>query len=131
LFVFEPLRVSRAFNDALSLTEFASVSGTGASAQRHALDDRPSDYKAHLAHLMTEQRGLCAITKLPMHVDRQEALDYDMLASADRIDSNGHYEPKHVQLVCRFVNFWKCAQENGKFIELLDRVVANRLEAAE
>ncbi len=89
-----------------------------------------AEMKAHLAHLMTEQRGLCAITKLPMHVDGQEALDYDMLASADRIDSNGHYEPKNVQLVCRFVNFWKCAQENGKFIELLDRVVANRLEAA-
>ena len=72
--------------------------------------------------------AFCAITKLPMHLDGQKDLDYDLLASADRIDSNGHYEPKNVQLVCRFVNFWKCSQEIGKFVELLDRVVANRLQ---
>lgn len=84
------------------------------------------EMKAHLAELMVRQEGLCAITRLPLHVDGQEDLDYDMLASVDRIDSNGHYEPRNVQLVCRFVNFWKCSQENGKFMELLDRVVANR-----
>lgn len=86
------------------------------------------EMKAHLAELMVRQEGLCAITRLPLHVDGQEDLDYDMLASVDRIDSNGHYEPKNVQLVCRFVNFWKCSQENGKFMELLDKVVSNSLQ---
>ncbi|MDW9585058.1 hypothetical protein GOC31_06495 [Sinorhizobium meliloti] len=84
------------------------------------------EMKARLAHLMIEQKALCAITGLPLHVDGQENLDYDMLASVDRIDSNGHYEPENVQLVCRFVNFWKCSQENGKFMELLEKVVAVR-----
>ncbi|ASP68633.1 hypothetical protein [Sinorhizobium meliloti] len=88
-----------------------------------------AEMKAHLAYLMVRQEGLCAITGLPMHVDGQENLDHDMLASADRIDSNGHYEPKNVQLVCQFVNFWKCSQENGRFMELLDKVVANRFLA--
>lgn len=86
------------------------------------------EMKAHLAELMVRQEGLCAITRLPLHVDGQQCLDYDMLASVDRIDSNGHYEPKNVQLVCRFVNFWKCSQENGKFMELLDKVVVNRAQ---
>lgn len=86
------------------------------------------EMKAHLAKLMISQGGLCAITRLPLHVDGQDDLDYDMLASVDRIDGNGHYEPKNVQLVCRFVNFWKCSQENGKFVELLERVVASRLQ---
>ncbi|MBN9983790.1 hypothetical protein [Rhizobium laguerreae] len=89
-----------------------------------------AEMKAHLVDLMTKQEGLCAITKLPMHFDGQDDLDYDMLASADRIDSNGHYEPENVQLVCRFVNFWKCSQENGKFMELLDKVMNHRLKAA-
>ncbi|OAP43203.1 hypothetical protein ATC00_04710 [Sinorhizobium americanum] len=85
---------------------------------------------AHLAELIKEQQGLCAITKLPMHLDGNENIDFDMLASADRIDSNGHYEIGNVQLVCRFVNFWKCAQENGRFLNLLERVIARRAELA-
>ncbi|APG93455.1 hypothetical protein SAMCFNEI73_pB0258 (plasmid) [Sinorhizobium americanum] len=65
-----------------------------------------------------------------MHLDGNENIDFDMLASADRIDSNGHYEIGNVQLVCRFVNFWKCAQENGRFLNLLERVIARRAELA-
>jgi len=34
----------------------------------------------------------------------------------------------NIQIVSRFVNFWKCAQENGMFLELLERVVTNRLK---
>lgn len=90
-----------------------------------------TEMKAHLADLMEAQQGLCKITGLPMHLDGQENLDKDMLASADRIDSNGHYAIGNIQLVCRFVNFWKCAQENGRFIELLDRVVASRLSQSQ
>lgn len=87
------------------------------------------DMKAYLAELMIKQDGLCAITRLPLHVDGQENLEHDMLASVDRIDSNGHYEPKNVQLVCQFVNYWKSSQENGKFMELLEKVVANNIKA--
>ncbi|KQW33509.1 hypothetical protein ASD02_18875 [Ensifer sp. Root1252] len=50
------------------------------------------------------------ISGLQIYVDGQKNLDHDMLASVNRIDSNGHYEPKNVQLVCQFVNFWKCPQ---------------------
>jgi len=87
-----------------------------------------AEMRAHLVQLMKSQHGLCAITKLPMHLDGQENLDKDMLASADRIDSNGHYAVGNIQLVCRFVNFWKCAQENGRFLDLLERVTARRAE---
>lgn len=86
------------------------------------------EMKAHLIQLMKEQQGLCAITRLPMHLDGNENIDFDMLASADRIDSNGHYEIGNIQLVCRFVNFWKCAQENGRFLDLLEKIVARRSE---
>lgn len=86
-----------------------------------------AEMKAHLTQLMEEQEGRCRITGLTMHVDGQDGMEHDLLASADRIDSNGHYEIGNIQLVCRFINFWKCAQENGKFIELLDRIIQHRL----
>lgn len=34
----------------------------------------------------------------------------------------------NIQIVSRSVNFWKCDQENGMFLELLERVVTNRLK---
>ncbi len=88
-----------------------------------------TEMKSHLEALMQNQMGLCAINGLPMHLDGHEHMEPDMLASADRIDSNGHYEIGNVQVVCRFVNMWKCAQENGKFVELLERIVFHRLAA--
>lgn len=86
-----------------------------------------AEMKAHLANLYEEQKGKCAITGLTMHLHGQDDCDSDMLVSPDRIDSYGHYSIGNVQLVCRFVNFWKMAQDNNRFAELLGRVVANRL----
>lgn len=90
-----------------------------------------AEMKAHLTQLMEEQQGRCKITGLSMHIDGQEGLEHDLLASADRIDSNGHYEIGNLQLVCRFVNFWKCAQENGKFVDLLERIIQHRVAASQ
>ncbi|TPI18270.1 MULTISPECIES: hypothetical protein [unclassified Mesorhizobium] len=85
-----------------------------------------AEMKAHLASLCAEHKGKCAITGLTMHLHGQDDCDSDMLVSPDRIDSYGHYSIGNVQLVCRFVNFWKMAQDNNRFAELLDRVVAYR-----
>jgi len=45
-----------------------------------------------------------------------------MLASLDRIDSQGHYERGNLQLVCRFINFWKQASNDGDFRRLINVV---------
>ncbi|WP_299844379.1 hypothetical protein [uncultured Jannaschia sp.] len=42
-----------------------------------------------------------------------------MLPSADRIDSSGHYEEANLQLVCRFINFWKQATPDDEFRRLI------------
>jgi hypothetical protein len=55
-----------------------------------------------------EQEDRCALTGLPLGYDG-ECEDKEMLASLDRIDSDGHYTPDNVQIVCRFINRWKGA----------------------
>lgn len=57
---------------------------------------------------------------MPLGHDR-EYDDIEMLASRDRIDSDGHYTPDNVQNVCRFMNRWKGAD---------DDVLARRLLSA-
>ena len=60
---------------------------------------------------MGEQEDRCALTGLPLGYDT-DCDDAEMLASLDRIDSNGHYTPDNVQVVCRFINRWKGADND-------------------
>ncbi|TBY27403.1 hypothetical protein E0H93_28590 [Rhizobium leguminosarum bv. viciae] len=83
----------------------------------------PEEMKAHLCDLLTAQDGFCKITGIKMHQYGQENQDDDFLPSPDRIDSSGHYEIGNMQIVCRFINFWKLAQDNGRFHELLEHVI--------
>jgi hypothetical protein len=66
-----------------------------------------------------EQEDLCALTGLPLGYDG-ECEDKELLASLDRIDSNGHYTADNVQIVCRFMNRWKGADEDGLVRRLLE-----------
>lgn len=68
--------------------------------------------------LLTIQEDRCAITGLPFQF-RGAQTDDNMLPSLDRIDSNGHYARGNLQLVCRFINFWKQASDDGEFRRLL------------
>lgn len=76
------------------------------------------DCEKLLLQKMGEQEDRCAITGLPLGYDR-ECDDNEMLVSLDRMDSNGHYTPDNVQLVCRFVNRWKGADSDALFRRLI------------
>ncbi len=64
------------------------------------------------------QRGTCNLTGLLLHPHGPGA-DTDLLPSVDRIDSSRHYELDNIQIVCRFINFWKGASDNENFKRLL------------
>ena len=64
------------------------------------------------------QRNRCALTGIPFPFAGQDA-DDNLRPSVDRIDSNGHYEDDNLQIVCRFVNFWKGDSDNEEFKRLL------------
>ena len=74
--------------------------------------------EAHIRELMKLQGDRCALTGIPFQFKGDEA-DPNLLPSPDRIDSQGHYEPGNLQIVCRFVNFWKGASPNDEFMRLL------------
>ena len=71
-----------------------------------------------LASLLDLQGDRCALTGIPFHFHGPGA-DSNLLPSVDRIDSDGHYETGNIQIVCRFVNFWKSDTDDEEFRRLL------------
>lgn len=71
-----------------------------------------------IRELLDIQGDRCAITGLPFQFQGAHD-DPNMLPSLDRIDSEGHYERSNVQLVCRFINFWKQASNDAEFRRLI------------
>ena len=78
--------------------------------------------EAYIAGLMEANEMTCALTGLEMQLDDGE--DDALRVSLDRIDSDGHYEPGNLQLVCRFANRWKGDQPDGEFRRLMAMVRA-------
>jgi len=72
----------------------------------------------YIKQLLLKQEERCALTGIPIQF-RGEQVDDLLLPSLDRIDSNGHYEVGNLQVVCRFINFWKGAQDDEEFLRLL------------
>lgn len=74
--------------------------------------------EATIARLLDLQINRCALTGIPFQFHGSDT-DKNLLPSLDRIDSNGHYEEGNLQVVCRFINFWKGDTDNELFAELL------------
>jgi hypothetical protein len=80
-----------------------------------------SELDLHLAYLLKLQGNCCALTGIPFDFHTADG-DRDLRPSPDRIDSNGHYDPGNIQIVCQFINFWKGAGNDAEFRRLLTLV---------
>jgi hypothetical protein len=107
-----------------------SVTSNGQAVARKVkakdLDMSEQELDAELRRLLDLQEDLCALTGLPFDYGNPTA-DIQMKPSLDRIDSSGHYIMGNLQVVCRFANFWKGAQDNDEFIRLLSEVRKNMI----
>jgi hypothetical protein len=124
----EPL--SAAVMHMLQMAKQACAQSGGVTTQiakekRFEFPDEVS-FRAHVFALIRKQSGLCNLTKLPLQMP-DTAEDEQMIASLDRIDSNGHYIAGNLQVVCRFVNRWKSDQPDAEFRRLL-RCVQGRAQ---
>jgi hypothetical protein len=70
----------------------------------------------HLKELLEETGDRCAISGLFLQFDGP---DSQLRPSLDRIDSCGHYEAGNLQVVARFINFWKRDTKDSEFRRLL------------
>lgn len=75
----------------------------------------------YIVMLIDLQDRTCALTDLPLQFDGDHD-DSEMLASLDRIDSNGHYAKDNLQIVCRFANRWKGNDEDKNFRRLISSI---------
>lgn len=81
------------------------------------------ELEQYITALLDAQDGLCALTGLPLQYDG-ESDGRELLCSLDRIDSDGHYEPGNLQVVCHFANRWKNDRDDAGFRRLLALVRA-------
>jgi hypothetical protein len=84
------------------------------------------ELERHLVDLLEAQEQRCALSGLQLQFSGSHD-DIQMLCSLDRIDSAGHYERENLQIVCRFINFWKNNGVNQEFCRLLGVVRAQQL----
>jgi hypothetical protein len=78
-------------------------------------------FKEYVESLIVMQEGLCAITGLTLQYDNEDD-DPQFLCSLDRINSDEHYSPGNLQVVCRFINRWKGADDDSEFRRLIGAV---------
>jgi hypothetical protein len=76
-------------------------------------------FRCHVVALLEAQEGRCKISGLPLQDPAGEGTDPQLFPSLDRIDSNGHYEPGNLQIVCRFINRWKSDERDSEFQRLV------------
>ena len=68
--------------------------------------------KEYIEILYKEQKGLCAVTNLPMEFSAAKEGKNSFAVSVDRIDSSKGYTEENVRLVCARVNLLKMELED-------------------
>lgn len=83
----------------------------------------PSDavFQDYVLQLIKKQGGRCMLTGLELKWFGDEG-DAELQPSLDRIDSDGHYAPDNLQVVCKFANLWKGSYNNATFLQLIEKV---------
>jgi hypothetical protein len=82
-----------------------------------------ADLESHMEELLNQRENKCALTGIEFQFVGNNK---NLFPSLDRIDSEGHYEKPNLQIVCRFINFWKCDMPNQEFQSLLKLVRESR-----
>lgn len=76
----------------------------------------------YLIDLHDAQRGICAVSNLPMHLTTEQS---DLSASPDRIDITKGYIEGNVRLVCSRVNLMRSTLNDHDFVWWCRAVVNN------
>jgi hypothetical protein len=120
--------IEAAFQDALQRVQSTVRSANGQLVQRRTKNkefhgfESDNAFRDRLRELWEEQGGRCRLTGIQMLPRKPPGGHGFLCMSVDRIDSDGHYEPENIQLVCRFANMWKGTMADAVFLQLLRQV---------
>ncbi len=78
----------------------------------------------YLSRLYDQQRGICAISNIPMHISTDHS---DFSVSPDRIDTSKGYIEGNIRLVCARVNLMRGAMNDHDLVWWC-RAVVNSFE---
>ena len=67
----------------------------------------------YLVALYEQQRGICAISGIPMHITTDQS---DLSVSVDRIDINQGYVEDNIRLVCTRINLMRSTLNDHDFL---------------
>jgi hypothetical protein len=102
----------------LHTVKYANGQQVERKAKNKETDLNPLQLDELLDSLLALQKNRCALTGIPFDFANADA-DEALRPSPDRIDSNGHYVARNLQIVCRFINGWKGITDNEEFKRLL------------
>lgn len=116
----------------MAMAAFATASQSNGQAISRKVKNKEVHFtkealEKYLLDLLKAQEYLCAVTDLPLQLDGRND-DVEFLPSLDRIDSDRHYEEGNLQIVCRFINRWKCDDEDENFRRLIEIIRGDRSE---
>jgi hypothetical protein len=108
------LAIQTIFKTVMNTTKYSNGQFSLVKKKNKELEMTPKALIELITSLHSDSKGCCALTKIKFEYD-----DANLSPSLDRIDSDGHYEKENLQLVCRFINFWKRNTENKVFKDQL------------
>lgn len=105
---------------ALQARDLSGREQVGTAKDKNVEFPSPEEFEAHIAQLWQSDR--CALSDLKLDLTMA---DLDLAPSLDRIDSNGHYAAGNLQIVARFINRWKSADQQDNFLRLIELLRSN------
>jgi len=83
---------------------------------------RPLLTTQHMLEQLAKQKGLCALSGIPLTCLLEQGKKFKTNASIDRIIAGTEYTPDNIQLVCAALNSWRGDTELKEFIWFCQQV---------
>ena len=83
---------------------------------------RPTLTTEHMLSQLEKQKGLCAISGIPLTCLLEQGKKFKTNASIDRIIAGAEYTPDNIQLVCSALNSWRADTDLQEFIWFCKKV---------
>ena len=75
-----------------------------------------------LLNKLESQKGLCALSGLPLTCQLEQGKRFKSNASIDRLEAGGSYAPENIQLVCAALNGFRQDTDLDEFIWYCQKV---------